>query len=79
MQSKSGCAPRTHFPARSKKLITTETRKLLDQLATGLLFLALALGVILVALSVGAWWNDTQPIFSISALKAALPSTDGNA
>ena len=59
MQSDSH--PKVYVISHIRKLTAEETRNFLEPLATWVLVLALALGVVIAALSLVAWWDDLSP------------------
>jgi len=69
MQLKSRNLQIAYVLPRSIKLTAAEPRRLLTMLAFWLLMLGLVLLVFVAALSVAAWWDETQTTFLVSVPK----------
>jgi hypothetical protein len=76
MQSDSH--PKVYVISHIRKLTAEETRNFLEPLATWALVLALALGVVIAALSLVAWWDDLSAgaSFPRGTQKPPVPSVD---
>ena len=76
MQSDSH--PKVYVISHIRKLTAEETRNFLEPLATWVLVLALALGVVIAALSLVAWWDDLSAgaSFPRGTQKPPVPSVD---